>query len=86
VIFCIELDRRNAVLSFTMPPRWIVTCPECKEEFTHTHITKIPTGEIWNPFTSPPKPQIPEGGTEVKCQNCGKTSTYQAFDLIYRAD
>src|SRR5258708_4835266 len=45
--------------SVRMPPRWIVTCPECKKEFTHTQISKIASGTR-NPFASPPKPEIPQ--------------------------
>jgi hypothetical protein len=68
-----------------MVPRWVVSCPECKKEFTHTPISKI-AGGTQDPFASPPKPRIPEGGTELECQNCGKTSSYGAFDLRYRTD
>jgi endogenous inhibitor of DNA gyrase (YacG/DUF329 family) len=69
-----------------MAPRWVVTCPECQNEFTHTHIAKISTGPSRDPFASPPKPEIPERGTELQCQNCGKASVYKALDLRYRAD
>jgi len=69
-----------------LSPRWIVTCPECNKEFTHTNISKIASGATRDPFASPPKPQIPEGGSELECHHCRKTSTYQAFDLRYRAD
>ena len=82
---CIELDRRNGVFSRTMPARWVVTCPKCKTDFTHTFIGKM-ANESRDPFASPPKLKIPEGGSELACQNCGKTSTYRAFDLRYRAD
>jgi hypothetical protein len=37
-------------------------------------------------FASPPKPTIPEGGAELECKNCGKTSTYKVFDLLYRPE
>ena len=70
-----------------MPPRWVVNCPECKEEFTHTDIRAMVTGVgSRDLFVSPPKPQILEGGTELTCHNCGKTSIYRVFDLRYRAD
>jgi endogenous inhibitor of DNA gyrase (YacG/DUF329 family) len=69
-----------------MAPRWVVSCPECKKEFTHTHISKMAGGATRDPFASPPKPKLPEGGAELECQNCGKTSVYRAFDLRYRAD
>jgi predicted nucleic-acid-binding Zn-ribbon protein len=67
-----------------MDPRWVVSCPDCKEEFTHTEIRAIVSGLSRDPFASPPKPTIPEDGTELQCRNCGKTSTYKASDLRYR--
>jgi endogenous inhibitor of DNA gyrase (YacG/DUF329 family) len=69
-----------------MPPQWVVSCPECSEEFTHTEISNVAHGAMRDVFASPPKPQIPEGGTQLKCRHCGKTSTYRAFDLRYRPD
>ena len=66
-------------------PRWIVDCPECKKEFTHTDVSKIGGGlGSRDPFASPPKPKIPEDGIELKCPHCDKTSTYRIFDLRYR--
>jgi hypothetical protein len=69
-----------------MPPRWVVSCPECSEEFTHTEIRTMANGSMRDVFASPPKPQIPESGTPLRCRQCGKTSTYRAFDLRYRPD
>ena len=66
-------------------PRWIVSCSECGEEFTHTLISLLGVPDR-DPFASPPKPQFPAAGTELNCPNCGKTSNYKAFDLRYRAD
>ena len=65
-------------------PRWIVNCPGCWREFTHTLISQLGSGR--DLFASPPKPDLPTGGTELNCPNCGKASTYRAFDLRYRAD
>jgi endogenous inhibitor of DNA gyrase (YacG/DUF329 family) len=62
-------------------PRWIVNCPECNQEFTHSEIR----GELHrDPFTSPPKPVIPQEGAQQECPNCHKTSVYRAFELRYR--
>src|SRR5207245_2309887 len=67
-----------------MAARWIVTCPKCKKEFTHTDIRAMATGVgTRNLFVSLQKPTMPEGGTELKCQHCGKPSTYRRFDLLY---
>lgn len=67
-------------------PRWIVECPQCRKEFTHTDISKIASGPMRDPFASPPKPQIPESGAELKCPHCKNSATYRAFDLRYRAN
>jgi len=56
-------------------PRWIVRCPECEKKFTHTPIGKIPNRLTRDPFASPPKPEIPQGGTELTCPDCNKAST-----------
>jgi hypothetical protein len=70
-----------------MAPRWVVSCPACKKEFTHTPIGKMAaSGVTRDPFASPPKPKVPEGGAELACENCGKTAVYKAFDLRFRAD
>ncbi len=66
-------------------PRWIVRCPECEKEFTHTQIGKT-IGLARDPFASPPKSEIPESGTELTCPACSKASRYKTFDLRYRAD
>jgi endogenous inhibitor of DNA gyrase (YacG/DUF329 family) len=69
-----------------MAPRWVVSCPECNKEFTHTPISKMAAVGTRDPFASPPKPKLPENGAELECRNCGKTSVYRSFDLRYRAD
>lgn len=66
-------------------PRWIVRCPECEKEFTHTPIDKA-LGITRDVFASPPKPEIPQSGTESTCPDCNKASTLRAFDLRYRAE
>lgn len=63
--------------------RWIVDCPECGREFTHTLIGQ---GFERDPFASPLKPDLTASGAELKCPNCGETSTYKALDLRYRAN
>lgn len=67
-------------------PRWIVRCPECEKEFTHTDIARIQGQALRDPFASPPKREIPEGGTKLTCPGCSRTSNYKPFDLRYRAD
>jgi predicted RNA-binding Zn-ribbon protein involved in translation (DUF1610 family) len=65
-------------------PRWIVDCPECGREFTHTLISRL--GFARDPFASPPKAELSASGTDLKCPNCGETSTYKGVDLRYSAD
>jgi len=65
-------------------PRWIVDCAHCREEFTHTDIDKI-GGVFARDPSWPPKPEFPEGGTELKCPHCKEASTYRAVDLRYEA-
>jgi endogenous inhibitor of DNA gyrase (YacG/DUF329 family) len=70
-----------------MAPRWVVNCPECREEFTHTDIEAMKSGAgSRDLFASPPKPTIAEGGTQLICPKCNKTSAYQISDLRFRAN
>jgi endogenous inhibitor of DNA gyrase (YacG/DUF329 family) len=64
-------------------PRWVVSCPECGHELTHTPISEL-AGGTRDPFASPPKPAIPDGGSQLKCSNCDKSATYLMSDLRYR--
>jgi len=43
-----------------MPPRWVVSCPQCMEEFTHTEIRTMANGSMRDLFASPPK--TPDSG------------------------
>jgi hypothetical protein len=68
-------------------PRWVVTCPKCKEEFTHTLVRDLSRGsETRDVFASPPKPQIPKDGAQLNCPHCGNIQAYKTHDLTYRAD
>jgi hypothetical protein len=62
-------------------PRWTLKCDNCDFEFTHSMIQD--TGVV--NFFLPPKPEFPEGGSELECPNCGYKDTYQRTDLIYNA-
>jgi hypothetical protein len=67
-------------------PRWVIGCPECGHEFTHSEI---------DPERRPPmtdlfawigdKPKLPEEGVSLACPNCKKMSTYKLYQLTYRA-
>jgi endogenous inhibitor of DNA gyrase (YacG/DUF329 family) len=67
-------------------PRWVVNCPECHQEFTHTEIEPHRLESISADLLPwPSKPKIPEGGAPLDCPNCKKTSIYTSFHLRYRA-
>lgn len=65
--------------------RWVLDCPQCHEEFTHSEITSSQI-TFSDPFTQPEtKPPFPEGGQEIACPNCNQTAVYQRYQLVYRA-
>jgi len=64
--------------------RWILDCPNCKGDFTHTEIS--PNDRLPDTFLrSTPKPEFPTGGLTITCPNCGNTSVYQRHQLIYQS-
>jgi hypothetical protein len=64
-------------------PHWVLKCPECKIDFTHSevHIGREDYG-LW---LLPSKPEFPKGGSWLECPNCKKTSLFQRFQLTYAA-
>jgi len=60
-------------------PRWVLTCPECHKEFTHSNIAH--ESSWWDE-----KPEMSPAGDSIECPNCKKTSTYRRYQLIYRKD
>jgi hypothetical protein len=63
--------------------RWVLLCPSCHQEFTHSQI-KRETLEDY--FLGEIKPQFPESGLSISCPNCHTTSVYQRFQLRYRSE
>jgi hypothetical protein len=61
--------------------RWVLECGKCLSRFTHSTIEDA--GLVG--YFLPPKPQFPEGGTELECPKCGYRGTYQRTDLKYAA-
>jgi len=62
--------------------QWILTCSACGKEFPHSSIPKnLPFAETY----LPPKPEFPSSGLAIECPNCGKSATYERFDLRYRS-
>jgi hypothetical protein len=64
-------------------PRWVVRCPKCNHEFTHTEIDKAMLEQVnHDPFGVLPRP------SEQKrtCPNCNTESFFSQTQLFYRAD
>jgi endogenous inhibitor of DNA gyrase (YacG/DUF329 family) len=65
--------------------RWVLACPECQQEFTHSEIVPSALREL-DPFTrTEVKPEFPSGGLNVLCPHCSQPSVYQRYQLLYRA-
>jgi hypothetical protein len=66
-------------------PRWVLGCPECKQDFTHSEITLDQERHDFDAFlNSIVKPQFPVNGLELECPNCRQKSVYYRHQLIYR--
>lgn len=65
--------------------RWVLACPECNAEFTHSEI--LPGApSVRDPFTrAEVKPEFPKAGLNVPCPHCSRPSVYQRHQLLYRA-
>jgi hypothetical protein len=64
-------------------PRWVVNCPNCSGEFTHTEIDSTMLEQARrDPFGLVPKPS----GEKRTCPNCNTESAFNQTDLLYRQD
>ena len=62
--------------------RWVLECPSCKKEFTHSQIEEnLKLADYY----IVPKPEFPIGGLQMECPNCKKASAFQRQHLAYRA-
>ena len=69
--------------------RWVLTCPKCKQEFTHSQVKDDDEGgaSLLDPFSwIAGKPRFPEAGLAVTCPNCTAQTIYQRHELIYRTE
>jgi len=67
-------------------PRWVLDCPECGEEFTHSEIDVENRSPLLDSFAwIGDKPEIPQEGVSLVCPNCSKVSVYKRHELTYRA-
>jgi hypothetical protein len=70
--------------SLFLMARWVLRCPDCNKNFTHSEIPESSSSHL-DPFTgSVIKPEFPDGGQSVVCPNCKRTSVYQRHQLIYQ--
>jgi len=60
-------------------PRWTWTCKNCNFPFTHTYIVE---SNVFH-YMEPAKPEIPYGGEEHECPNCGHKAVYHRTELTY---
>ena len=67
-------------------PRWVLGCPECHVDFTHSEITRNdrPSGAEFLDFLTP-KPEFPDGGMTVECPHCKVSSVFQRHQLLFRS-
>ena len=63
-------------------PQWIVCCPNCMRQITHSEIRKRPTLE--DLLFGPPKPTIPGSGNTLSCRSCHKDFVFHRHNLTYR--
>ena len=63
-------------------PRWVLRCPSCQQEFTHTQIHR----DKLEDYYLEPKPDFPQEGQPVQCPNCNSSAVFRRHQLTYRAD
>jgi endogenous inhibitor of DNA gyrase (YacG/DUF329 family) len=65
-------------------PRWILDCPECGKDFTHSEVP-VPVKPLDAFAWLGDKPNFPVEGVSLECPNCNTASLYQRHQLVYRA-
>ncbi len=67
--------------------RWVLTCPECKLEFTHSQVQDAYGLSLLDAFSwICNKPELPDDGIRLQCPNCMNEKMYKRYQLIYKAD
>ena len=67
-------------------PRWVLGCPGCSQEFTHSEIEMEHGKAVLDPFAwLLDKPVLPDAGVKLECPHCQKVSVYKRYQLTYRA-
>jgi uncharacterized C2H2 Zn-finger protein len=66
-------------------PRWMLKCPKCSHDFTHTKIEPSIIDEARrDPFGILPKPTFAKDGETHTCPGCKTESVFQRRQLFYR--
>lgn len=66
--------------------RWVLSCPECSQEFTHSQAEAPSQNSFRDPFAwLGEKPEFPDAGLQMECPNCNKTAIYRRTQLMYRS-
>ena len=67
-------------------PRWVLGCPDCNQEFTHSEVDPEYQTPLLDPFAwIGDKPKFPDAGLSMECPNCKKVSVYNRYQLTYKA-
>jgi DNA-directed RNA polymerase subunit RPC12/RpoP len=66
--------------------QWILTCSTCGKDFSHS--SDFPHSSTHENLTFIElvllrKPEFPSEGLALDCPYCGKSATYQRYDLLY---
>jgi DNA-directed RNA polymerase subunit RPC12/RpoP len=68
-------------------PRWMLKCPKCSHDFTHTKIELSVIEEAWrDPFQILRKPMITQAGETQTCPECKSKSVFQRHQLFYHEE
>jgi uncharacterized C2H2 Zn-finger protein len=68
-------------------PRWMLKCPKCSHNFTHTKIALAVIEEAHrDPFGILPRPAFSKDGENHTCPSCETESVFQRQQLFYRED
>jgi hypothetical protein len=63
-------------------PRWVLNCPSCLHEFTHSESDRRTLDDSY----LDKKPEFPREGLELQCPNCQASSLFEQAQLRYRGD
>jgi DNA-directed RNA polymerase subunit RPC12/RpoP len=65
--------------------QWILTCSTCGKDFPHSSMHENSKHEnlTFIKLVLLRKPEFPSEGLALDCPHCGKSATYQRYDLLY---